>query len=159
MVLSVMKPFMHSSTSFHMSTRFRQQSQARNLALSVKHLSEVLPYKNDSKALSRVKTKFNEIVTWYENFTGLDEVRLAQNRVLEAEEKFIRAQEKRRECTVALSEVNNKLKELYAELDNTSRGEDKYVFLITQEHKLLKQEKAIQVSKFIYFFWKSLSII
>ncbi|KAJ8870185.1 hypothetical protein PR048_029199 [Dryococelus australis] len=71
----------------------------------------------------------------------MDEVRLAQNRVLEAESKFIKAQEKRREANRQVAAVQNQLKELYAELDKTSRGEERYLHLITQEHKILKEER------------------
>nr|CAD7262310.1 unnamed protein product [Timema shepardi]CAD7572576.1 unnamed protein product [Timema californicum] len=73
----------------------------------------------------------------------MDEVRIAQNRVLEAESRFITAQENRRESNKTVSQIQNKLKDLYAELDNTNRGEERYVHLITQEHKLLKEEKRL----------------
>lgn len=90
---------------------------------------------------SLVKRKFGQLVQWYEEFTGLDEVRIAQNRVLEAEAKFVTAQERRREASTSVSAIQSKLKDLWAELDNTSRGEERYVHLITQEHSILKEEK------------------
>ncbi|XP_067006275.1 mitochondrial potassium channel [Anabrus simplex] len=90
-----------------------------------------------------VKRKLAELVIWYEQVTGLDEVRLAQRRVLEAEMKFISAQERRREANKKVSDIQNRLKDLYAELDNTTRGEDRYVQLVTQEHRMLKEEKQI----------------
>lgn len=142
MVINVVKS-MNSKIVFHLRGQL-PEIQRYNLSSSSKHLSDVVPYENN-RALSYAKNKLGEFLTWYEHFTGLDEVKMAQNRVLEAEERFIRAQEKRRDATVSLSEINNKLKELYAELDNTTRGEDRYVYLIQQEHKLLKEEKAIQV--------------
>jgi len=90
---------------------------------------------------SLVKRKFGQLVHWYEEFTGLDEVRMAQNRVLEAEAKFVTAQERRREASTLVSAIQSKLKDLWAELDNTSRGEERYVHLITQEHSILKEER------------------
>ncbi|GLH04167.1 Uncharacterized protein GBIM_09935 [Gryllus bimaculatus] len=90
-----------------------------------------------------LKRKLNQFVQWYEETTGMDEVRMSQNRVLEAEEKFISAQDRRRESNKEVTAVQNKLKDLYAELDNTARGEERYVALITEEHKLLKQEKQV----------------
>lgn len=90
---------------------------------------------------SLVKRKFGQLLQWYEEFTGLDEVRIAQNRVLEAEAKFVTAQERRREASTVVSAIQSKLKDLWAELDNTSRGEERYVHLITQEHSILKEEK------------------
>lgn len=90
---------------------------------------------------SLVKRKFGQLLQWYEEFTGLDEVRMAQNRVLEAEAKFVAAQERRREASTLVSAIQSKLKDLWAELDNTSRGEERYVHLITQEHSILKEER------------------
>jgi hypothetical protein len=89
-----------------------------------------------------VKKKFRQLLQWYEEVTGMDEVRIAQNRVLEAEEKFISAQERRREASTLVSAIQSKLKDLYAELDSTTRGEERYVHLVTQEHSVLKEEKA-----------------
>lgn len=91
---------------------------------------------------SLVKRKFGQLLLWYEEITGMDEVRIAQNRVLEAEEKFVSAQERRREASTLVAAIQSKLKDLYAELDNTTRGEERYVHLITQEHSVLKEEKA-----------------
>ncbi|XP_063217211.1 uncharacterized protein LOC134527993 [Bacillus rossius redtenbacheri] len=83
----------------------------------------------------------SQVVAWYENVTGMDEVRLAQNRVLEAESKFIQAQERRREANRKVAAIQNQLKDLYAELDKTTRGEERYLHLITQEHSILKEER------------------
>lgn len=91
---------------------------------------------------SLFKRKFGQLRQWYEEITGMDEVRIAQNRVLEAEEKFVSAQERRREATTVVSAIQSKLNDLYAELDNTTRGEERYVQLITREHIILKDEKA-----------------
>ncbi|PSN47287.1 hypothetical protein C0J52_15705 [Blattella germanica] len=92
-----------------------------------------------------LKRKLSELLQWYEDITGMHEVRIAQNRVLEAEEKFVTAQERRRDANKFVADIQSKLKDLYAELDNTTRGEERYVQLITEEHKILKEErKAVQ---------------
>lgn len=36
-----------------------------------------------------------------------------------------------------------RLKEIHAELDKTSRGEDRYLFLLTEEHKEIKRERLL----------------
>lgn len=90
---------------------------------------------------SFVKRKFEQLLRWYEEVTGLDEVRITQNRVLEAEARFVTAQERRRDASTLVSTIQSKLKDLWAELDNTSRGEERYVHLITQEHSILKEER------------------
>ncbi|PNF19110.1 hypothetical protein B7P43_G09792 [Cryptotermes secundus] len=89
-----------------------------------------------------VRRKLGQLFQWYEEITGMDEVRIAQNRVLQAEERFVSAQERRREATTLVAAIQSKLKDLYAELDNTTRGEERYVHLITQEHSILKEERS-----------------
>ncbi|KAL1139607.1 hypothetical protein AAG570_006589 [Ranatra chinensis] len=74
----------------------------------------------------------------------MDEVKMMQNRVLDAQDKFVQAQESRREAGKALSTVQNRLKDIYNELDATSRGEERYLQLITQEHAVLKEERRLQ---------------
>uniref|UniRef100_A0A0A9YWJ8 Coiled-coil domain-containing protein 51 n=1 Tax=Lygus hesperus TaxID=30085 RepID=A0A0A9YWJ8_LYGHE len=90
-----------------------------------------------------VRKKINELVVWYEQVTGMDEVRLMQNRVIEAQDRFVSAQESRRKLASELILVQNKLKEIHAELNTTSRGEERYLQLVTEEHKILKEERRI----------------
>lgn len=72
-----------------------------------------------------IKSKIDDLVAKYEEITGMDEVRVAQNRVIEAQDKFVLAQEKRRDLVKRLTDIQNKLKEIYAELDATTRGEER----------------------------------
>ncbi|KAK9508199.1 hypothetical protein O3M35_007916 [Rhynocoris fuscipes] len=90
-----------------------------------------------------VKGKFNDLVVWYEQLTGMDEVRMMQNRVIEAQDRFIAAQENRREVGKELARIQSKLKEIHSELDTTSRGEERYLQLITEEHAILKDERRL----------------
>ncbi|XP_034235390.1 mitochondrial potassium channel-like [Thrips palmi] len=87
--------------------------------------------------------KFRRLMDWYEEVTGLKEVRVSQDKVLKAENRFITSQDARRNISKELAVVRDKLKDIYAELDQTSRGEDRYVTLITQEHKVLKDERRL----------------
>ncbi|RZF36160.1 hypothetical protein LSTR_LSTR013384 [Laodelphax striatellus] len=98
---------------------------------------------NIAKEKNYLKNKIDDLVVWYEQLTGLDEVRFVQNRVIEAQDRLVIAQNKRRESGKALSAVQNKLKDIYAELDNTTRGEERYLQLITQEHSVLKEERRL----------------
>jgi len=79
----------------------------------------------------------------YENFVGLTEVKAAQAKVVEAEKAFVAAQERRREAQGQISDVQEKVKEIHAELEKTYRGEDKYLQLITQEHAVLRRERQL----------------
>uniref|UniRef100_T1HAC4 Uncharacterized protein n=2 Tax=Rhodnius prolixus TaxID=13249 RepID=T1HAC4_RHOPR len=73
----------------------------------------------------------------------MDEVRMMQNRVIEAQDRFIAAQDRRREVGKELAGIQSKLKELHSELDTTSRGEERYLQLITEEHSVLKNERKL----------------
>lgn len=52
-------------------------------------------------------------------------------------------QELRREKQDEIRDVQTRLKEIHVELDKTSRGEDRYLNLLTQEHALIKREKLL----------------
>ncbi|XP_050436135.1 mitochondrial potassium channel-like [Adelges cooleyi] len=93
--------------------------------------------------LATYRPDYDKVVSWYERVTGLREVRIAQDRVLESQKQFMIAQDKRREASVELRAVQNKLKDIRNELLNTSRSEDRYIELVTQEHALLKNENII----------------
>lgn len=103
---------------------------------------------NNSRAelynrLAVYRPEYDKVVSWYERVTGLSEVRVAQDRVLESQKQFMNAQDRRRDVSVELRTIQNKLKDIRNELLNTSRSEDRYIELVTQEHALLKQENMI----------------
>ena len=50
---------------------------------------------------------------------------------------------KRREQQSEIRNLQSQLKEIHLDLDRTSRGEDKYLQLITEEHKLIKKEREL----------------
>lgn len=88
-----------------------------------------------------IKQKLFNVFHLYEEVVGLTEVKAAQNRVIEAEQKFMTTQEERRKKQQRILELQARLKEIHAELDKTHRGEDRYLTLITQEHTLLREER------------------
>jgi len=103
---------------------------------------------NNSRAelynrLAVYRPEYDKVVSWYERVTGLSEVRVAQDRVLESQKQFMNAQDRRRDVSVELRTIQTKLKDIRNELLNTSRSEDRYIELVTQEHALLKQENVI----------------
>jgi len=85
--------------------------------------------------------KFSRWLAWYDEVTGLRGVVWAQNRVLELEQQVLLSQSERREVSRSLDAMRAKIRELNSELETTSRGDDKYVQIITQEHRLLKEER------------------
>ncbi|XP_076343890.1 mitochondrial potassium channel-like isoform X2 [Tachypleus tridentatus] len=60
-----------------------------------------------------------------------------------AEQVFIDAQELRRNCQQKIQQTITCLKDIHAELDKTSRGEDHYLTLISQEHSIIKEEEKL----------------
>ncbi|XP_034827714.1 mitochondrial potassium channel-like [Maniola hyperantus] len=96
-------------------------------------------FKHES-IVNRVK----EMVSRYEKFTGIEEIMAIQNTVIEAQERFMTAQERRREMGKELATIEARLKELHAEMQNTMKGDEKYLHLCTEEHKLIIQERALR---------------
>lgn len=93
--------------------------------------------------LAVYRPDYDKVVTWYERVTGLNEVRVAQDRVLESQKQFMIAQDRRRDVSIELRTIQTKLKDIRNELLNTSRSDDRYIELVTLEHSLLKQENSV----------------
>ncbi|XP_003741044.1 coiled-coil domain-containing protein 51 [Galendromus occidentalis] len=91
----------------------------------------------------KLEEKLTYIMRVYEEFIGLREVKLAQAKVIEAETKFKQAQERRMQQQQQMLNIQKSLREIHAELDKTARGEDRYLQLITKEHSLLKEDRAL----------------
>ncbi|XP_075219886.1 mitochondrial potassium channel-like [Lycorma delicatula] len=133
------------TNSFYVMKYFLNKSKSFIKLQKLTTSSEVV--KNSSSYVSHnfLKNKIDRVVKWYEELTGMDEVRLMQNRVIEAQNRLIQAQEKRRDASKLLVGVQNKLKDIRSELDSTTKGEERYLHLITQEHVVLKEEKNLNV--------------
>lgn len=106
------------------------------------HLSNSVHYKKGF-----LSNKVDGISKWFDEFTGMHEVRIAQSRVLNEEQNFRKSQEVRRNVLGELNEIQKKIKDVYAELETINRTDEKYVTLVALEHKLLKEEKSALVSK------------
>lgn len=106
-------------------------------ATRVSEIAEKLKYETVTK-------KVKEMVSRYEKFTGVEEIMAIQNTVVEAQEKFMGAQDRRRDVGRQLANLESRLKELHAEMQNTMKGDDKYLQLCTEEHKLIIQERALR---------------
>lgn len=91
-----------------------------------------------------VAKRVRDIVNRYEKFTGVEEIMALQNTVVDAQERFMAAQERRRELGRQVTDVEMKLKELHSEMQNTMKGDDKYLHLCTEEHKYIVQERALR---------------
>lgn len=119
------------------------ECQTQSLSSSVNAPASVPDATAVSPPREFVSEKFRALMAWYEEVTGLREVRLSQDKVLTAEDRFIASQNARRDVSKELAVVRDKLKDIYSELEGTSRGEDRYVQLITQEHRVIKDERRL----------------
>ena len=81
------------------------------------------------------------MVDSYEDFIGVKEVRNIQLKVLTAESQFIQDNRERRSAFEQLKQVQEELKKIRGRLDSISRADEAYLDLVTNEHRLIKQEK------------------
>lgn len=96
-----------------------------------------------------MQNKISDVMKWYENLTGLDEIRMAQNKVIEVQERFATAQEKRREVTLELNNLKNKIKDIQEELVSTPRGDErliKSIFVFTGKTFIINLRIALNIN-------------
>ncbi|XGW25463.1 hypothetical protein V3C99_006685 [Haemonchus contortus] len=89
------------------------------------------------------RRKIEQWVEAYEDFIGIKAVKEAQAGVMTWEEKLSLAQVARREKQAEIKSLQSRLKEIHSELDRTSRGEDRYLHLLTEEHAAIKKERTL----------------
>uniref|UniRef100_A0A7I4YQ07 Coiled-coil domain-containing protein 51 n=1 Tax=Haemonchus contortus TaxID=6289 RepID=A0A7I4YQ07_HAECO len=89
------------------------------------------------------RRKIEQWVEAYEDFIGIKAVKEAQAGVMTWEEKLSLAQVARREKQAEIKSLQSRLKEIHSELDRTSRGEDRYLHLLTEEHAAIKKERIL----------------
>ncbi|XP_070702901.1 mitochondrial potassium channel [Pempheris klunzingeri] len=82
----------------------------------------------------------------YEEFVGLNELRVAQTKVTEAEAAFMVARGMVREAHASLEALQVRLKEVRDRLDRVSREEAHYLELATLEHRLLQEERRLRTA-------------
>ncbi|XP_052863216.1 mitochondrial potassium channel-like [Anopheles cruzii] len=87
------------------------------------------------------KSKLYEAQTFYDEFSGMHEVKAAQNKVIEIQEQLQLVQERRRHVLLELTLVRKQLQDIHIELQKSTRGEHRYVELIREEFDVLTREK------------------
>lgn len=63
----------------------------------------------------------------------------------QAENQFISSQARRQEKQRDMAEVQQQIREVHTDLDKTRRSDDRYLDLLTQEHGLIKDHKALDI--------------
>lgn len=84
--------------------------------------------------------QINALMKAFEDFMGITEVKQAQEKVFQAEKKFAHSQSDRRVQQNLIQNIQYRLKDVHLELDKVSRGEDRYLKLVTKEHAIIKEE-------------------
>ncbi|CAP26551.2 Protein CBG05768 [Caenorhabditis briggsae] len=115
---------------------------ARRLTSNLRHLKH-LKYSTNAQEPGKVRAKIDQYVDVYEEFIGVKTVRQAQEEVMKWERKLSEAQLIRREKQAEINNIQSRLKEIHFDLDRTSRGEDKYLQLLTEEHQIIKKEREL----------------
>uniref|UniRef100_A0A182MNA7 Uncharacterized protein n=1 Tax=Anopheles culicifacies TaxID=139723 RepID=A0A182MNA7_9DIPT len=87
------------------------------------------------------KSKLYEAQSFYDEFSGMHEVKIAQNKVIEIQDQLQLVQERRRHILLELTLVRKQLQDIHIELQKATRGEHRYVELIRQEFDVLAREK------------------
>ncbi|CAI2350363.1 unnamed protein product [Caenorhabditis sp. 36 PRJEB53466] len=100
-------------------------------------------YSANAAETGKIKAKVERYVDNYEEFIGVKSVRQAQDEVMQWERKLSDAQLIRREKQAEINNIQSRLKEIHFDLDRTSRGEDKYLQLLTEEHQIIKKEREL----------------
>uniref|UniRef100_A0A2M4BUK1 Uncharacterized protein n=1 Tax=Anopheles marajoara TaxID=58244 RepID=A0A2M4BUK1_9DIPT len=91
--------------------------------------------------LDLAKSKLYEAQSFYDEFSGMNEVKLAQSKVIEIQDQLQMVQERRRHVLLELTLVRKQLQDIHLELQKSVRGEHRYVELIKEEFEVLSREK------------------
>lgn len=115
--------------------------------LSSQHQAKQSPSSGSTVALRRIslldlaKSKLYEAQSFYDEFSGMSEVKVAQNKVIEIQNQLQLVQERRRHILLELTLIRKKLQDIHVELQKAVRGEHRYVELIKEEFDVIAREK------------------
>ncbi|VDM15077.1 unnamed protein product [Wuchereria bancrofti] len=85
----------------------------------------------------------SRIISYIDDVTGVTEIREAHATLKQNEKKLQDAQAIRRKKRDELDMLQIRMKQIHSELDRFSRGDDKYLRLLTEEHAVIKSEQLL----------------
>ncbi|KAL1401135.1 hypothetical protein pipiens_006853 [Culex pipiens pipiens] len=91
--------------------------------------------------LDLAKSKLYEAQTFYDEFSGMNEVKVAQNKVIEIQNQLQLVQERRRHILLELTLIRKQMQDIHVELQKAVRGEHRYVELIKEEFDVIARER------------------
>lgn len=83
------------------------------------------------------------VISYIDDVTGVTEIREAHATLKQNEKKLQDAQVIRRKKRDELDTLQIRMKQIHSELDRFSRGDDKYLRLLTEEHAVIKSEQLL----------------
>lgn len=101
--------------------------------------------KTQQNLIHSIHQNLNWINKQYENAFGIAEIRKMQERVLNAESGFVDITIQRKLVQDKIDAIKDTAKNLRDKLDSTPRQNESYLDLITQEHKLLREQLTLEV--------------
>ncbi|XP_055541596.1 mitochondrial potassium channel-like [Wyeomyia smithii] len=114
---------------------------------SSQHQVKKSPTAGSNVALHRIslmdlaKSKLYEAQSFYDDFSGMSEVKIAQNKVIEIQNQLQLVQERRRHILLELTLIRKQLQDIHIDLHKAVRGEHRYVELIKEEFDVIAREK------------------
>uniref|UniRef100_A0A915PEJ4 Uncharacterized protein n=1 Tax=Setaria digitata TaxID=48799 RepID=A0A915PEJ4_9BILA len=85
----------------------------------------------------------NRVISYIDDVTGATEIHEAHATLKQNEKKLQDAQALRRKKRNELDALQIRMKQIHSELDKFSRGDDKYLHLLTEEHAIIKSEQLL----------------
>lgn len=100
---------------------------------------DVQSYRNASGDL--LKKKWNEAYSFYEQFSHMDEVREAHDKVVDIQNALQQAQQRRTDLLHELNFVRKEQKMLHGEMANCSRSDIRYLDLVKLEIEVSREAR------------------
>lgn len=88
--------------------------------------------------------KLGGFVQAFDDLVGISDVQEAQTSVQKAENEFMITRGQVQSARSSLRSVQDKLKEMRRKLDRIPRDDERYLALVTEEHRILVEEKRIK---------------
>jgi chromosome segregation ATPase len=122
---------------------------AKKFLEKVSKTLSAVPSKVQTKGenLTRVSLdKLSGSISAFDDLLGISEVRAAQSKVREAEDKFMNLRKSVQGADKELEMVRAQLNDVRKRLDRVSRDDERYLSLATEEHEILLEEKRLKAS-------------
>jgi hypothetical protein len=88
-----------------------------------------------------LRHKLKNIQSVYEETTGLVGIKVAQQKVIECQEKLKVAQEARRQIAIEQTQIRQQLQEIHSQIQRCNRGEPRYLELVQIEFDLMQKDR------------------